>query len=384
MDMVERRRNSGNTARKRRLARVMARSTKKRSFQVAAERLLLVIYHHIAAVTWPAVLLISTVHFLSSWLLMAIVEQGDLTTPSLFWYYYIVTASTVGYGDFAPATAAGRAAAVFWVMPGGIAIFTTVAAKLVQSVANYWRRRMVGKADHSDLTDHTVIMGWNGENTRKMVDQLLGASRERKVVLASYRLTENPMPDQVGFVRGEALTSDDVLQRSGAKSAASVIVMGQDDNETLAVCLAVAAYNDGVHLVAYFSDEKVADLLKAHCPRAECLVPMATEILVRTADDPGSSRVPKLLFSALDGPTLYSITVPESVDHLSFKALFTSFRAQTGATILGVASGLGADQLHLNPPDERLVSPGETLYYIGERRLSQNDIAWGILVEDTA
>jgi voltage-gated potassium channel len=343
-----------------------------------------VIYLHIAAVTWPAVGIIATGHFLSSWFMMAAVEGPEIGAASVYWYFYLVTATTVGYGDLSPITSAGRAITVFWVMPGGIAIFTSIVAKVVQSTASYWRRRMLGLGNYSDHAGHTVILGWSGDNTRKMVAHMRSDHPDREIILASYRLTENPMTDQIQFVRGETLTSDDLLHRSGIQSAGRVLVVGQDDNETLATCLAVVARSADVHLVAFFDDESIADLLKAHCSTAECLVPMAAEMLVRTADDPGSSRIPKVLFSTLQGPTLYSLTVPLDALPMSYGALFQVLKQRHHTTALGIASGAGASEMTLNPADERVVHPGETLYYMAEARLDPYAIAWAQITQDTS
>ena len=342
------------------------------------------VYHHVAAVTWPAIVLIAAVHFFASWGAVLLTEGEEIAAPDVFWYFYLVTATTVGYGDFSPVTSAGRAIAVFWIMPGGIAIFTSIVAKVVQSTAGYWRRRMQGLGDYRGLNGHTVILGWNGDNTRKMVAFMLGEQPDREIVLAAYRATENPMPDKVHFVRGESLTSPELLQRSGIASSGRTIVSGHNDNETLATCLAVAAHSPGTHLVAFFDDETIADLLKAHCPAAECLVPMATELLVRTADDPGSSRVPKILLSTLVSPTLFSLRVPEVGVTAPFASLFFAFYQKHQATLLGVASGRAADEIFLNPPGDRMVMDGETLYYIAEHRLSVDSIAWAALAEDNS
>ena len=70
------------------------------------------------------------------------------------------------------------------------------------------------------------------------------------------------------------------------------------------------AFVDG-YIVAYFDQHSFADLLKAHCPHAECNVSLSIELMVRSAQDPGSSRVQRQLLSALEGPTQYSLQVPE-------------------------------------------------------------------------
>ena len=340
-----------------------------------------IIYRHIAEVTWPAIGIIALVHYGTSWGLMALTEGEDIAAPSVYWYFYLVTSTTVGYGDLSPSTTFGRFVAVFWVMPGGIALFTSVVAKVVQSASGYWRRQMRGLGDYRELSDHTVIVGWAGDRTRRMVSFLRGDSDGHAIVLVADQSMENPMPDQVQFVRGETLTDANVLDRAGVASAGRAIILGRDDNETLAAGLAIAARNPRLHIAAFFHDEAVSDLLKAHCPRAECLLPMSIELLVRTANDPGSSRVPKTLLSTLVHPTLYSLPVPEDGLEIAFGSLFRVLKGRYHATALGVASGQGNDALMLNPPDDRIVRSGDVIYYMADRRLNMASIDWRSFTE---
>lgn len=342
------------------------------------------LYRHIAAVTWPAIGVIALAHFITSWGLMALTEGDDIAAPSVYWYFYLVTSTTVGYGDLSPSTTFGRFVAVFWVMPGGIALFTSVIAKVVQSASGYWRRSMRGLGDYSDLSNHTVIVGWTGDRTRRMVSYMRGDSRDREIVLFAEQDMENPMPDQVRFVRGTTLTDAEALGRAGIAGAGRAVVFAGDDNETLAAGLSVSARNPNLHLAAFFQDEAVADLLKAHCPRAECLVPMSIELLVRTADDPGSSRVPKIMLSTLVEPTLYSMMIPDSVVEISFGAIFRAFKANHVATVLGVSTSNEHDALALNPPDERIVRTGDTIYYMANHRLDAAHIDWQTMLGESA
>ncbi|MCA8927940.1 MAG: NAD-binding protein [Alphaproteobacteria bacterium] len=342
-----------------------------------------VLYRHIAELTWPAIGVIALVHYTTSWALMSLTEADDIAAPSVYWYFYIVTSTTVGYGDLSPATTFGRLVAVFWVMPGGIALFTSVIAKVVQSASGYWRRRMRGLGDYRDLMNHTLILGWAGDATRRMVSYMRGDSRDREIVLVADQAMENPMPDQVHFVRGQTMTHAEVLDRAGIVTAGRAIILGRDDNETLAAGLAVAARNPNLHIAAFFHDEVVADLLKSHCPRAECLLPMSIELLVRTADDPGSSRVPKTMLSTLVDPTLYSMPVPESCNDLRFGAVFRSMKERHHATVLGVAEDRTNESLALNPPDDRVVKGGHTIYYIAARRLDPASLDWASMQKES-
>ena len=71
--------------------------------------------------------------------------------------------------------------------------------------------------------------------------------------------------------------------RAGTAGAAAIIALSHDDNDTLAASLAAAAHNTVGHLVAYFQQQAFADLLTAHCPRAEAMVSNDTTRRVRAA-----------------------------------------------------------------------------------------------------
>ena len=94
------------------------------------QRLLLSIYRHVADLSWPGLTALVGAHLLLSWLGFAAADEDKLSDFQTFWYFYAVTVTTIGYGDFTPGTTAGRLVTVFWVMPGGIALFTAVIAKL--------------------------------------------------------------------------------------------------------------------------------------------------------------------------------------------------------------------------------------------------------------
>lgn len=338
-------------------------------------------FRHIASVSWTAIALGLAIHYGSSWLGMHLVGETEIASSWQFWYFYLVTAATVGYGDLTAQTTAGRAISVFWIMPGGIVIFSSVVGKLVQVAANNWKRRMLGLNDYSDLAGHTVIIGWHGDRTRRMATFLRRDQPNREVVLASHTVSENPLPDTAHFVHGDTLTDASLLTRAGIPSAGRAIILGNDDNETLAAALAVSKLNHSVHLIAFFNEEEIADLLKTHCPDAECMAPMATELLARAADDPGASRIPKILFSSEINPTLFSLIVPAGTPSYPYGALLHGFYRRHGVSLIGLASGPGMDQISLNAEPDRLVHPGETLYYIGAIRLKADAVEWREVAE---
>jgi voltage-gated potassium channel len=341
------------------------------------------LYARISGLSWDTVLILTVVHFAVSWGLVVLVGGERISSYELFWYFYAVTATTVGYGDFSPITTAGRVVTIVWIMPGAIALFTTIVAKVLQQFSEKWRKRLRGLANYEKLTDHIVILGWHGARTQRMVDQLHGGQgeHEREIVLCCAQAIENPIPDQVRFVRGDTLNSPDLLQRAAVEHANFIIAFGHDDNETLAAALGASAVSGDAHMVAYFNQQSFADLLKAHCPYAECNVSLSIEMMVRSAQDPGSSRVQRQLLSTLEGPTQFSLQVPTDANPVVYGALFSELKTKHDATLIGVAQSALGDNLILNASLDNRVGPGMILYFMADHRIEPEQIDWHTLGE---
>jgi voltage-gated potassium channel len=341
------------------------------------------LYARTSGLSWDTVLIMTVFHFAVSWSLIALIGSEKIVSGEIFWYFYATTATTVGYGDYSPVTVAGRAITILWIMPGGIALFTTIIAKVVQHISYKWRKSLRGSASYENLTDHIVILGWHGSRTLRMVDHIRGGQgeHERQIVLCSAQSIENPMPDQVRFVRDTALNTPDLLHRAAVANAKYIIALGHDDNETLAAALGAGAVNGDAHIVAYFDQRNFADLLKAHCPDAECNVSLSIEMMVRSAQDPGSSRVQRQLLSTLEGPTQFSLRVPADANPVTYGALFSELKEKHDATLFGVAESALGDDLILNAPSDQRVDPGMILYFMAAKRIKPTQIDWGALGE---
>ncbi|MEE8296909.1 MAG: ion channel [Hyphomicrobium sp.] len=349
---------------------------------VLLSRLARALYIRVSSLSWSVVLVVALLHFGVSWAGLAVFDGGEVSRSKIFWYFYVTTATTVGYGDFSPTTEIGRLVTALWIMPGGIALFTTIIAKAIQAFTDKWRRKVRGLGSYENLAGHIVILGWHGARTRWMVDHIRGDTSDvqTEIVLCSAQEMENPLPEHVKFVRDASLNSPDILRRAGIAHAAIVIALGHDDNETLAAALGAGAANPDAHLVAYFQQKSFAELLKAHVPQAECNVSLTIEMMVRSAQDPGSSRVQSQLLSTLKGPTQFSLRVPEAVGPMLYGALFATFKDRHDATLFGVAVSTVGDDLILNAPKDHPVRPGSLLYFMAARRINSGDIDWGTMV----
>ena len=334
------------------------------------------IYVAVARLRWTALAMLTLAHALLSWALLSAAGEGALTgeVPG-FVYFYLVTATTVGYGDLSPVTEVGRLVAVFFVVPGGIAIFTALLGKILSGIAVLWRQRMNGLGSFAERSGHIVVLGWNGAPTRQLLEMLAGerGQGEPTPVLVAKGLEANPAPHHADYVRAERLSDPAALERAGLGSARAVIVQGQNDDETLAAALIAAEAAAGAHVVAHCEDERTAAALRRHHPGVEAIGSLSSELLVRAARDPGASVIASLLFTASTEDTAFSMPVPPLDRPLSYGQALAGLKRLHKATLVG----LGHDgRVDLNCDEAEAVEEGHVLYYIADRRIAPEAVAW--------
>ncbi|WP_330925313.1 ion channel [Candidatus Sororendozoicomonas aggregata] len=336
------------------------------------------LYHQLLKLSWLALMVLLLAHYSISWLLFLWAGETTITRPENWFYYYVTTATTVGYGDLSPDTVAGRFVAAGLLMPGSVVFFAALLGKFSSLFINVWRKGMQGKADYSGLQDHVVILGWHPEKTKRMVQLIYGDARrqKREVVLCTDQDMENPFPDRVCLVQGERLTDEDVFHRAGIEQASRIIIHQGTDDQTLAACLSVSASGTNAHIVAWFEDAAMAALVKTHCPKVECHTSIAVDLLVRSAQDPGSSRLQSQLLSTLEGPTQFSVQVPDNFKGTTFGQLMRVMKNKHEAIALGVADTAIGNDLLLNPPTDYQIRAGQLIYFMAQERIKNREVSW--------
>ena len=102
-------------------------------------------------------------------------------------------------------------------------------------------------------------------------------------------------------------------------------------------------------------------------------------MMVRSAQDPGSSRVQRQLLSTLEGPTQFSLKVPDDAGKVNYGVLFSALKTKHNATLFGVAKSTLGDDLILNAPTDHRIDPGTILYFMAARRIKAVEIDWPAL-----
>jgi voltage-gated potassium channel len=325
---------------------------------------------HLVTVSWTALAILIALHFSTGWLLMAALGEERLVEPVIWIYFYATVALTVGFGDFSPQTDAGRLAAAFYLMPGAVALLASMIGKTTAVLANLWQRGLHGKRSYRDMDNHTILVGWNGRESHRIVDLLRHEEQSGgEIVIVDVDLETNPRPDESRFVKLATLADPTGYVRAGVREARRVIIDAATDEQTLAAAMAVRALGGDAHVVAHFDRAESATLLKRHHPEVECTTPVQAELIVRASHDLGASSVAMEMLSVADGPTQYSLVLALDVGSRRYGDYLALLRRQHRATLLGYALREAPLKAILNADDDTRVPAGATLFYLASRRI---------------
>ena len=337
-----------------------------------------ILLKHFMEMRWHSIVLAILSYISISWVLLRLSGEQGLTAYPDFIYWIMVTASTVGYGDLSPVTTPGKYVVGLFVIPCGLGLFGLVIGRLAAFVSFQWRKGVQGLKS-LNYENHILVIGWNDARTLQLIRLLLREmqfnSDDQQLALCVRADIENPMPDEIGFVKVVSFSSDQDMERASVEKASCIIIDNPDDDVTMTTALYCASKNPGAHTIAYFQDETLGNLLKQHCPNIECMPSVAVEMIAKSAVDPGSSALHHQLLDVENGMTQYSVKFNGS-SAITVRSLFSAFKEKYAATLIGI-SNQGYGSIQLNPSLDLTVHPGATVYYIADERI--NSIEWEAL-----
>lgn len=309
--------------------------------------------------------------FLTSWALMALaLPQSRIVEPDVYWWWFLITASTVGYGDFFPTGVAGHLVGGY-VVVGGIATLTTIFTRIAELIENARGIRMQGLAD-IDLTGHVVVLGYTPGRTERIVDELTAKGHDEIVLCAwSDQLGEHPMStrEQVHFLRG-SLVADDIMMRACVPDAEVVLIDARDDNEAVSIAVAANHAASGVHTVVALRDLERSLTFARVDPTVRCVQWHSIQLITEEIQDPGIALVYRELMTEGGGNT-YSAVVPGEAGGRVFGDFQQALGSRHSATLLAFLDG---DELRVSPPWDTPVPAGALVYFIADERISSEHL----------
>ena len=234
--------------------------------------------------TYPVIAIILLVFLLSSLGVLFFeygVNQGFANMWDAIWWT-LVTAATVGYGDKVPLTTGGRLVAIL-VMLLGIGLLGMITGRIASWLVAWKIKEGSGLADQKKIKKHFVICGWKNEMVSVLEDILCinpRLSDEDIVVVSTVEqakmenLRSNPNLQNVRFVRGDYV-DENVLLRANIKKADRVLVLADKssqasdqevDARTVMTVLTIKTISRDIYTCVELIDSKFKRYLEnVHC-----------------------------------------------------------------------------------------------------------------------
>lgn len=341
------------------------------------QRVKKIMLRYFSELRWYSVIFLMIFYIISSYLLLYLSDEYSLLAFNDFFYWLIVTGSTVGYGDMSPSTTLGKWVVAIWVIPVGLSIFALILGRIATWVGNQWQKGAKGLAT-LNVKNHILLLGWNGHRTEQLLKLLLiekqNFTSKPTIVLCVRADISNPMPGEVEFVKVNSFNHDEDMDRACIAHAATILIDNPEDDLTMTSALYCSQRNKSAHKVAYFKDESLGKLLQIHCPEIECTPSVAVEMIAKSAFDPGSSLLHHDLLNVNEGQAQYSVTIPNKAPKLTVDDIFQKLKTQYNAIFIGISEAANKQAIKVNPPLDQALQNGDKIFYIAENRI--NDIDW--------
>ncbi|WP_117594676.1 NAD-binding protein [Haloprofundus halophilus] len=188
-------------------------------------------------------------------------EFGSVDTIVDAFYFTLVTASTVGYGDVTPASQAGKLFVISVLLTGTASFAVALGALLTPAIEARFARALGRMTDTqlSLLEDHVLVLGY-GDLTEPIIEELQGRCEFLVVTpdpARAQELTERDVP---------VLTADpsdeEPLVKAGVADARAVVVATNDDAQDALSILTARQMNPDVTIVAAAAQRRNIPKLK--------------------------------------------------------------------------------------------------------------------------
>ncbi|MCH7660758.1 MAG: NAD-binding protein [Euryarchaeota archaeon] len=190
-------------------------------------------------------------------------EFGEVETILDAFYFTLVTASTVGYGDATPLSQEARLFGMS-VLLVGTASFAVALGALLSPVIEARLAAALGKMNDAELAtldDHVLVLGY-GELTEPILQEL--DDRAPFVVVTDNETRADRLAERDIFVLRADPSDEKTITRAGLEHAKAVVVATNTDAEDALTVLTVRQLRPDIRIVAAATDrENVVKLKRA-------------------------------------------------------------------------------------------------------------------------
>ena len=279
-------------------------------------------------------------------------ETGPITEKETPFWWAIVTMTTVGYGDFYPATPEGRFFAVI-IMFAGISLVSLLTAT-ISSIYVAKRIREDKGLEKVDIRDHIILCGWN-KNAESIIDSLRNLTDQKTLELVLINEIHEDIVNHLKnkykdvdlqFVAGD-FTSEEILNKASIVNAKTVIIIpnlddeniGSPDEKTIFATLTIKSLVSSIRVVAYLMQrENLTHIRRANVDEVVLSDDFGAYMLASHVMDPGIPQTTKTLLNASSDARLRRVDIPNQFVGRTFDDLFSYFRSTSAWILIGLFS----------------------------------------------
>ena len=243
-----------------------------------------------------------------------------------FWYT-IVTVTTVGYGDIAPASFWGRLSAMALLLVG-VAIFGALSGKFASFILDRQQKKDKGLLKMTSMKNHFLICGWK-PGFENILEGVLEANPElppeQIVILNNAKRADieaiqaNEKLKAINFLRGD-FTDEDALFKAQIKNANRALILAdkseefstlETDSRTVLAVITIKNLNPRVYCVAEIIDSKFEKHLSlARCDEIIMTSDYEQNLLVQASSGQGMSHILRELADEDESQGLSLLDIP--------------------------------------------------------------------------
>jgi voltage-gated potassium channel len=283
-------------------------------------------------------------------------------------YMTIITVATVGYGEVAPLSDAGRIFTSFLIITS-FGTFAYAVSAITRFVVdgefnNLFKQQKLNSAIEK-LTDHVIICGY-GRNGRQAAQVLKKHDKRFVVIERNPQLTETLNHRFKDLVIGGDSTQDEILLKAGVLRAKALITTLPVDADNMFIVLTARNLNPKLTIISRASDDgsdtkiKIAGADNVIMPDKVGGAHMASLVMKPdvmefidfvTAQGGDNNNLEELTFS----------NIPEHLSNKTLKDL--EIRNKSGANIIGFKTGDG--KYVINPSADTEIIPEAKIFVLG-------------------
>ncbi|WP_240374526.1 potassium channel family protein [Bacillus piscicola] len=297
--------------------------------------------------------------------------------PDTFPHYFdavwwaVITAATIGYGDYAPVSTVGRAVSIIFIIFGiGFVtfFFTNFAASSIIEQKS-WKKGTLP----SHFKQHYIVVGWN-ERSRQFIQQIKRLYPGRSILLIDNSLTESPFFNEKGvqFIKGNP-TFELTFQKANLREARALIITSEKevaeqsaDAHTILTLLAAKHFHESIYTaVEILTSEQISNAKHAGADEVIASNFISSLLMTESLEQQGISETMALLLDAETSPRLQSIRCPDNWIGKSI-AEASTLAKQNSDLILGVSNN---GKTILNPPPETSLHESDSLFILTSKEI---------------